>query len=377
MRKNKNYKKIFGMFILVFICFSFFSNITIATAYWEYKNPDKTQSQICEYANTDEAGCNARVKSVCGPTTTGVCVPSPDGCNSGAVAVDCPTPDVQTITPKTTDPANTYTLLAPIGNLTTAPNNFGDYVNTIFKIAIGLCAALAVIMIVIGGIQYMGDESIFGKTEAKSSITRAILGLLIALGAYALLNTINPDLLKSNINIKQVSADITEAPILSDTGKTVPVGTKNSFSGCPGGVSSTLTKGGSFIFCTAYASKLQAMFVQAYTDGYIISGGGFRTYDEQVAARTTNCPAPILTVPASSCKPPTAIPGTSNHEQGLALDLKCDGFLINWDDQQKKYTKTPATKKCFDWLTTNASKYGFSNLAIENWHWSTGPNAGH
>lgn len=114
---------------------------------------------------------------------------------------------------------DTYKLLAPIGNLTEAPKDIGSYFNIIFKIAIGLCGALAVIMIIIGGIQYMGDESIFSKTEAKSKITAAIFGLLIALGSYALLNTINPALLGGKINIKQVSAEIEP---LYDRGSTDP-----------------------------------------------------------------------------------------------------------------------------------------------------------
>jgi len=42
---------------------------------------------------------------------------------------------------------------------------------------------------------YMGKDSVFGKVEAKKKIVDAIFGLLLALGAYALLNTINPDLL--------------------------------------------------------------------------------------------------------------------------------------------------------------------------------------
>lgn len=109
----------------------------------------------------------------------------------------------------TPDTSNTYTLLAPIGGMTTAPTNIGDYFNKIFLIVIGLCGALAVVMIVIGGVQYMGDESIFGKTEAKGQIKNAILGLLIALASYVLLNTINPDLLgKGGVNIAQVSAVI-------------------------------------------------------------------------------------------------------------------------------------------------------------------------
>jgi lipoprotein-anchoring transpeptidase ErfK/SrfK len=110
-----------------------------------------------------------------------------------------------------------YTLLAPIGTLVNAPENMGDYFNIIFKIAIGLCAALAVVMIVISGIQYMGDESVFSKTEAKSKITSAIFGLLIALGSWALLNTINPDLLGGKgVNIKQVSAEIIDLPDAGD-----------------------------------------------------------------------------------------------------------------------------------------------------------------
>lgn len=113
------------------------------------------------------------------------------------------------LTASTTKCYSVYKLLAPIGEFKEAPKNMGDYFNTIFKIAIGLCGALAVVMIVIGGVQYMGDESIFGKTEAKSKITSAILGLIIALGSYALLNTINPDLLGGKgVKITAVSAEI-------------------------------------------------------------------------------------------------------------------------------------------------------------------------
>lgn len=150
-------------------------------------------------------------------------------------------------TPKTDEPPSpdVYKLLAPIGKLTQAPTDIGSYFNTIFNIALGLCAVLAVIMIVIGGVQYMGDESIFGKTEAKDRITKAIFGLLIALGSYALLNTINPDLLGGRgVTIKSVSAEIagdTDAPIgginslpsgiICSGGKTnIPV-IVNSFSG--------------------------------------------------------------------------------------------------------------------------------------------------
>lgn len=107
-----------------------------------------------------------------------------------------------------------YNLLAPlpdISKIDSNTNTFGGYLNMIFKFAIGICGALAVLMMVIYGIQYMGNESVFGHTEAKSKITAAIMGLLLALGAYAILNTINPDLVGTNgINIKQVSLTVSE-----------------------------------------------------------------------------------------------------------------------------------------------------------------------
>lgn len=106
-----------------------------------------------------------------------------------------------------TGSSNTYKLLAPLGKFTEVKtDNIGEYFNKFFKIAIGLAGVLAVIMIVVGGVQWMGSESIFGKTEGKKRVTQAILGLLIALGSYALLNTINPDLLGTKgLQINQAS----------------------------------------------------------------------------------------------------------------------------------------------------------------------------
>lgn len=106
-----------------------------------------------------------------------------------------------------------YTLLAPVGNLekigSDSNTKIGDYMNILLLIAIGLCGALAVIMIVIRGVQYMGEESVFGKTEAKQQIMQAIIGLLLALGAYAILNTISPKLVGGSLNFNSVNIVLT------------------------------------------------------------------------------------------------------------------------------------------------------------------------
>ncbi|MFA6586129.1 MAG: pilin [Candidatus Paceibacterota bacterium] len=102
----------------------------------------------------------------------------------------------------------TYTPLAPLpkgdgtGEMLTTIDTagqcpFGNYLNIIIKLILGIAAVLAMVMIVMGGIEYMTSELISGKEAGKETITHAILGLLLALSAYLILNTINPQLLKA------------------------------------------------------------------------------------------------------------------------------------------------------------------------------------
>ncbi len=104
----------------------------------------------------------------------------------------------------------TYTLLAPLpgfgidANGKTIPFEtdpkknpcaFGNYMNILIKLLIGFASVLAVIMIVIGGLEYMTSELMNTKEQGRERISNAILGLVIALGSWALLNTLNPKLL--------------------------------------------------------------------------------------------------------------------------------------------------------------------------------------
>src|SRR3989344_2455435 len=125
-----------------------------------------------------------------------------------------PTPDVPPF-PTTSTKDSNYTLLAPLPiigesvDLTENPSAaFGKYLNAMIKLIIGIAAVLAVVMIVIGGIEYMTSELISSKEAGRERITQAILGLLVALGAYALLNTINPSLMKSDLDIPGVTVKV-------------------------------------------------------------------------------------------------------------------------------------------------------------------------
>lgn len=101
----------------------------------------------------------------------------------------------------------------------TNPCPFGNYLNIMIKVIIGMAAVLAMVMITIGGIEYMTSELVSGKENGKETITNAILGLLIALGAYLILNTINPQLLnacldklpQATITINDLGGESTQA----------------------------------------------------------------------------------------------------------------------------------------------------------------------
>lgn len=108
--------------------------------------------------------------------------------------------------------------------------------------------------------------------------------------------------------------------------------------------------------------QLEAMLAAAEADGIVLGGGGFRTSEQQIELRRAHCgddPVSIWEKPAGECSPPTARPGTSLHEIGLAVDFTYRGATIGDHGN-------PA----FQWLAANAYKYGFFNLPSEPWHWS-------
>lgn len=108
-----------------------------------------------------------------------------------------------------------YSLLAPILGVTSI-STFGEYLQLLFRGTIGIAGVLAVVMLVTCGIKLMTSEAISSKGEAKECITNAILGLLLAISSWLILNTINPTLLNTNLGIvlpnTQTTGTITRTP---------------------------------------------------------------------------------------------------------------------------------------------------------------------
>lgn len=111
---------------------------------------------------------------------------------------------------------NTYTLLEPLPcnaslisgtSINCTPGSqvtqmaIGGYVQYMFNLFVAIAAVAAVFMIVFGGFQYMTTDAIEDKSEGKTKIRHAIEGLLLVLGSYLLLQTINPQFVAIPTNL--------------------------------------------------------------------------------------------------------------------------------------------------------------------------------
>jgi LAS superfamily LD-carboxypeptidase LdcB len=143
-----------------------------------------------------------------------------------------------------------------------------------------------------------------------------------------------------------------------------PAASASTIVPAPGGLATvTCPGGGSITVAGSIAANVQALLDAAYAAGVTLCGGGYRNPEEQIELRKAHCGTSyyaIYEMPSSQCSPPTARPGTSMHEQGLAIDFTCNGGG----------TVSRGTA-CWNWLVAHASEYGLYNLPEESWHWST------
>ncbi len=119
---------------------------------------------------------------------------------------------------------------------------------------------------------------------------------------------------------------------------------------------------GPFIVNQSIAEPLTALLADAAEDGIVFGGWGQRPVSRQIELRKSHCGSSewaIFDKRSGTCSPPTARPGRSQHELGLAIDFTENGSILN--------RSSPG----FVWLRANAARYGLKNLPSEPWHWST------
>jgi len=113
---------------------------------------------------------------------------------------------------------------------------------------------------------------------------------------------------------------------------------------------------------TSISANLQSLLNDAAAQGHNFSGGGYRDSQSQIRLRRAHCGTSdyaVYRMPASQCSPPTARPGSSQHEQGKAIDFRYNGSTIS-----------SRSNAGYRWLAANAANYGLFNLPSEPWHWS-------
>ncbi|MET0729535.1 MAG: M15 family metallopeptidase [Acidimicrobiales bacterium] len=117
--------------------------------------------------------------------------------------------------------------------------------------------------------------------------------------------------------------------------------------------------GGSITVASSLADNLQSLLNAASSAGIQLCGSGWRDPQRQADLRIINGCPDVYSAPASSCDVPTARPGQSMHEQGLAVDFTYGGGTVSNGSAADS------------WLQSNAGSFGLHNLPSEPWHYST------
>lgn len=89
--------------------------------------------------------------------------------------------------------------IRPLSQLFDPNSSLADFFQALFYTAIAVGATLAVLRLGYAGFLYMGGDS-YGKiSEAKRIMQDVVVGLLLLLAVYVILNQINPDILNLDI----------------------------------------------------------------------------------------------------------------------------------------------------------------------------------
>jgi hypothetical protein len=90
------------------------------------------------------------------------------------------------------DSPTQYRPITPGGSSFFGGAGFEEMLQKIFTIAIYFTVILSVLMIIYGGLEYMGSESVFKKGQGRERIFAALMGLLVALVSILIIATILP-----------------------------------------------------------------------------------------------------------------------------------------------------------------------------------------
>lgn len=246
----------------------------------------------------------------------------------------------------------------------------GEYLAAIYRFAVPVGAILATIIIMIGGVIWLTSGGANRLSTAKEWIGNAVIGLVLLVGSYVILNLVNPDLVRFRaLQVRIVAPDeITEesedeAVTGSDPTDITQARSNNIIGQRP-----------------VSASMLPAL--QAAADALedqdiaLLITSGYRSEQSQRDQIADNCQNP----PGSSTcnpKPGKAVacmlrngPKSCPHTTGRAVDA------WGWQDGHQCIRKDACVKDkdacralpCQAAVIAAMRAQGFCNLASEPWH---------
>lgn len=217
-------------------------------------------------------------------------------------------------------PAPAVNLEVGIQGNTTISSGITDYIQKIYLFATAIVGGLAVVMIIIGAVQYStsaGNKAAMGS--AKETITSAIIGLVIVLMAYLILGTFsgsfvnltNPCLERVTVN-NTANTTPTHIACVEMTGQTPTCqevsGSGSNDSRCTGGVGSFCGQAGTD--CRTFTTQAACPDTSAAHCEWCdvptrCTGGGCFAKPHTSECQSTNqtcCQSPDLCRPSSDCK---------------------------------------------------------------------------
>ncbi len=248
-------------------------------------------------------------------------------------------------------------------------NYLGDYIAGVYKWLIGVSTLIAIVMIMVSGLQY----AISKEAEAKKRIQNAVTGLILLMSTYLILATVNPRLvifepleLTTILTIKEEEDDVVNG------GSVVTSFKAPSASNVTGDGKNQVPK--------ELAGDIDDAAEILASQGYGMSiSSSFRTVEKQQELIRDNCKNPpgSATCDPKPGRPTTCILKGNNaancpHTTGRALDIwatKDGATCVSQSQCSADESKDQCRKdKCQAALIDAMKSAGFCNLSVEAWH---------
>ncbi len=142
---------------------------------------------------TADNQCTTGATCVASTPPSGTCAVVSGTTPSSSATTEEPEPPFESLTPKLGVPIPGFTFSPATKDSSGVHLPFlPEYINAVYRYMVGIVLIAAIVMVVYGGFRYLLGSSVGDISKGKTIIRDAIVGMLLVIGAYTILNTINP-----------------------------------------------------------------------------------------------------------------------------------------------------------------------------------------